>query len=193
MQHEQDGFGLASLFDYLQGKDVQAFLDLQNQAKRLFPHLDKIQLKNLKNNQKELVFQLKNGKQVAAQLMSTGLILYLTFAALKYIEGTALWLIEEPENGLHPARIKEVVSIFREMTKTSQVIIATHSPFIVNELRAEEVSVVTRNENGTQVRPIKDTPNFSERAKVYTLGELWVSYANGEEEEPLFQTPDSPT
>lgn len=29
------------------------------------------------------------------------------------------------------------------------------------------------------------TPDFEERAKVYALGELWLSYANGEDEGPL--------
>jgi predicted ATPase len=85
-------------------------------------------------------------------------------------------LVEEPENGLHPARISEVMKVLREVAKTTQVVIATHSPLVINELRSEEVSVLTRDAmSGTTVRLIKDTPNFEERAKVYALGELWVS------------------
>ncbi len=44
---------------------------------------------------------------------------------------------------------------------------------------------MTRDERGTKVTLIKDTPSFEERAKVYALGELWVSYANGKDEGPL--------
>jgi hypothetical protein len=56
----------------------------------------------------------------------------------------------------------------------------------VNELRPEEVSVVYRtNEQGTQIKLMKDTPDFARRAKVYALGELWLSYANGTDEAPL--------
>jgi hypothetical protein len=68
------------------------------------------------------------------------------------------------------------------------VIIATHSPLVVNELRPDEVTVVTRSrETGTKATLIKDTPSFEERSKVYALGELWLSYANGEDEAPLLQ------
>jgi hypothetical protein len=58
---------------------------------------------------------------------------------------------------------------------------------VVNELRPEEVTVVTRDETGTHASLIRDTPEFEERSKVYALGELWVSYANGVDEAPLLK------
>ena len=67
--------------------------------------------------------------------MSEGLLYYLAFAALPHLEPVSLILIEEPENGLHPARIAEVMRILREISKTTQVLIATHSPLVVNELQ----------------------------------------------------------
>lgn len=64
-------------------------------------------------------------------------------------------------------------------------------PLVVNELQGHEVSVVTRTpEEGTKVRLLSETPNFAERSKVYSLGELWLSYADGEQEKPLFTPPD---
>jgi predicted ATPase len=98
---------------------------------------------------------------------------------------------------LHPARIAEVVRILRRISESgTQVIIATHSPLLVNELQPGEVSVVTRNpESGTQVKLISQTPNFEKRSKVYALGELWLSYANGMDEAPLLegQSADTPS
>lgn len=48
------------------------------------------------------------------------------------------------------------------------------------------MSIVSRNnDTGTQVTPIAKTPNFAARAAVYALGELWLSYANGDDEAPL--------
>jgi len=124
--------------------------------------------------------------------MSEGLLYFLAFAAIPYLEPTALLLLEEPENGLHPARIAEVMRILREVSKTMQVIIATHSPLVINELEGHEVTVVTRTpETGTQATLLKDTPNFEQRSKVYALGELWVSYANGKDEAALLR-PEKP-
>jgi hypothetical protein len=86
-----------------------------------------------------------------------------------------------------PARIAEVVKVLRTLAESgTQVVMATHSPLVVNELRPDEVSVVTRTaDKGTQVTPIADTPSFELRTKAYALGELWLSYADGIDEGPL--------
>jgi predicted ATPase len=129
---------------------------------------------------------LTDGTRHTAKAMSEGLLYYLGFVALRHIAGSGLFLVEEPENGLHPARIGEVVGVLREISKTSQVIVATHSPFVLNELEGDEISVVTRDPvSGTKVSLLKDVPGFADASKVYLPGEFWVSYADGKMEEPL--------
>ncbi len=148
-----------------------------------------MQLTNVSNTQKTVQVKLHSGAVVPAELMSEGLLYFLAYAALPHLAPTSLLLVEEPENGLHPSRIHDVVKALRGMTETSktQVLIATHSPLVVNELRPDEVSVVTRSvDAGTKVRPLSSTANFAERSKVYALGELWLSYADGKDEAPLF-------
>jgi predicted ATPase len=183
---DERGTGLASVFDAIINRDPDAFARIQANVRTLFPSVAKVGLINISNSTKEIAVSLADGTRVGAEGVSEGLLYYLGFAALKYIEGSRVFLVEEPENGLHPARIAEVVGAFREISKTSQVIIATHSPLVVNELKGEEVSVVTRDpEKGTQVKLLKDVPGFDEGSKVYQPGEFWVSYCDGNREEPL--------
>jgi predicted ATPase len=114
------------------------------------------------------------------------MLYFLAFLAALHAERPSVLLVEEPENGLHPARVGEVMAVLREVSKTTQTLIATHSPLVINELEGHEVSVVWRDEeHGTQAKLLKDTPGFEKRSKVYALGELWVSYANGVDEAPL--------
>lgn len=107
------------------------------------------------------------------------MLYFLAILALPYLSPVSLLLVEEPENGLHPARVAEVVRLLRAMVETTgtQVIIATHSPLVINELRPEEVTVVTRPslEQGSQCTPIRETHNFAQRNGVYALGELWLA------------------
>jgi len=182
----RDGHGLASIYDAVMNRDPESFIAIQKKARELFPTLSKIQLNPVSTSEKLLVFELTDGTRVPVELVSEGLLIYLAFAALPHLDPVSLILVEEPENGLHPARIREVMRILREISKETQVLIATHSPLVVNELLPEEVSVVTRdNERGTIVTPIASTPNFEQRSKAYALGELWLSYANGDDEGPL--------
>jgi len=185
---DERGTGLPAIYDAIMSRDIQAFLQLNADISRLFPDAKSINLINPSPTTKALGTKLYDGTFVPAEFVSEGLLYYLAFAALPYTERTALLLVEEPENGLHPARIAEVMRILREISTSTQVIIATHSPLVVNELQPEEVTVVTRSrEHGSKATLMKDTPNFEERSKVYALGELWLSYANGEDEAPLLE------
>ncbi|HVI04370.1 MAG TPA: AAA family ATPase [Enhygromyxa sp.] len=152
-----------------------------------FPTIKHIGLRNVSTTHKELQIELANGTKIPASMASEGLLYYLAFATLPYLHANAsILLIEEPENGLHPARIRDVVATLREISKTTQILIATHSPILVNELQPHEIFVTTRDPKlGTRVIRLDRTPNFAERARVYHPGELWVAYADGDTEAAL--------
>jgi hypothetical protein len=184
---DERGYGLAGILDAVLNRGDDSFGSLTNQVRDLFPVVKHVRLKVLSDNTKELEFVLISGESVRAPFISEGLLFYLGFACIPYLLPTSVLLVEEPENGFHPARIRDVVKVLRKISKQTQVLIATHSPLVVNELAPEEVTVLTRSDDeGTRARPITNTRNFEERSKVYELGELWLSYANGEDEGPLF-------
>ena len=185
---DERGAGLASVFDAIINRDTESFARIQDSVRTLFPSVAKVGLINVSDTLKKIAITLSDTEstRVGAEAMSEGLLYYLGFAALKHVSGSRLFLVEEPENGLHPARIAEVVRVLREMSKTNQVVIATHSPLVVNELEGHEVSVVTRSaDKGTQAVLLKDVPGFADASKVYRPGEFWVSYCDGQQEEPL--------
>ena len=180
----EKGIGIASIYDALINRKLDGFLAIRESVVSLFPTVKTIALKNVEASggmiTKELEIELKDGSRVSSQFMSEGLLYYLAFAALKHIDPASILLIEEPENGLHPSRIKDIMSIFREISNETQVLIATHSPLVINELNPDEVTIIWRDDTkGTQALPISETANFKERSKVYALGELWLSYADG--------------
>ncbi|MCU0661748.1 MAG: ATP-binding protein [Myxococcota bacterium] len=180
------GGGLPGIYDAIRDRRIADFASIETELKVLFPSIEALQLKAISQSEKILRVRLTNGVEVAADRMSEGLLYFLGFAALPYLEPVSVLLVEEPENGLHPARIREVVNVLKAISRNTQVLIATHSPLVINELEPEQVSLVTRTENeGTKVTPISKTANFEERNKVYALGELWLSYADGNLEEAL--------
>jgi predicted ATPase len=182
------GLGLPAVYDALLNREMAAYLSIQSEVVKLFPTVAQVILETPDESTKSLAVKLRDGTLVGTKHLSEGLLYYLAFAAMQHLGPTPLLLVEEPENGLHPARIADVVRVLREIAKKSQVVIATHSPLLINELEPDEVSVVTRTaEAGTKVTPLKDTPNFTKRSSVFELGELWVAYADGVEEAPLLE------
>lgn len=180
------GRGLAALCDAIVGRNVDDWLGLRERFLQLFPTVARLELRNADASTKELWITLHDGTEVPARFMSEGMLYWLAFAALRYSQGPALLLIEEPENGLHPSRIRDVMTILRDVSQRVQVVIASHSPLVINELSPDEVSLVTRHpDRGSTVTPMKLTKNFEQRSKVYALGELWLSFADGELERDL--------
>jgi predicted ATPase len=180
------------LFDALMNRSDRPVDAITEKVRERFPTVKHIGLRNASTTHKELQIELVDGTKVPASMASEGLLYYLAFATLPYLHTQAgILLVEEPENGLHPARIRDVVATLREISKSTQVLIATHSPILVNELRPEEIFVTTRDPKlGTRVTRLDRTPNFAERSRVYNPGELWVAYADGDTEAALLEEGD---
>jgi predicted ATPase len=83
-----------------------------------------------------------------------------------------LIVLDEPELGLHPFAIELISAMIRSVSKSTQVIIATQSPQLVNEFEPEDVIVVSRHE-GASVFKRLSRKELDAWLKDYTLGELW--------------------
>ncbi|PKA82789.1 putative ATP-binding protein involved in virulence [Ulvibacter sp. MAR_2010_11] len=111
-----------------------------------------------RNNQKEIVFAQGENEMTINELSSgEKQIVFRGSFLLKNKESSkgALILIDEPEISLHPTWQLKILTYFKnlfssENEQTSQIIIATHSPFIIhNSNRVDDkVIVLKRNDAG---------------------------------------------
>ncbi len=188
-----DGAGWGGVLDTVRDRHPDAYQRIEQRVRDIFPAVAALRPFNTGGGHKLVGVRLVDGTEVRANEMSEGLLYFIAFATIGELagsEGPLLWLVEEPENGLHPARIKEVVQILRAMSESGQqVVLATHSPLVVNELQPEEVTIFQRDPvTGTRATRMVDTIDFAERFKDYALGELWVSFL----EEHMVREPAHP-
>ena len=180
------GDGLPAVYEAILSRDRAAFDQIEDGIRRHFPTVKGIWLPTLQRSTKALGVTLVDGTRVHADQLSEGLLYWLAFAVLPHIDPTAILLIKEPENGLHPSRIAEVMQVLREVSRRMQVIVATHSPLVVNELQSDEVTILTRDgKAGTRATRLDRTKHFTQRQQVYAPGELWLSFADGLDETAL--------
>ena len=183
------GKGLPGLYALIRNRANGEFESIAAALSALFPWIERLDLKPFSGSShvSEVVAYLRDGTCVPAQNLSDGIVFFLAFAALRYTTGIKTILLEEPENGLHPARIRDLVKVLRATSETGiQIILTTHSPLVLNEMKPEEVTIVTRHhEKGTQVQEMLKTPFFKERSEVFTLGELWLANCDGYSEQSL--------
>lgn len=84
--------------------------------------------------------------------------------------------IEEPENFLHPRLLPELAEECRAASDKSQLLITSHSPFLLNSMRPKEVRVLYRDTMGfTQAVCASDIQGISEFMEAgASLGHLWM-------------------
>jgi hypothetical protein len=128
-----------------------------------------------------LSFRLHDDTVIAASEVSQGLLVYFAFLTIVHRDDApAVLLVEEPENGVHPLRLLEIVTLLRSLTQRGvQILLTTHSPDLLNACKPEEVLVFRRPEptSGTEIHRLP--VDFERRAMRSSMGEIWAS--SGEE------------
>jgi predicted ATPase len=197
---EPNGFGLALCLDSILGDDPRQFIKLQERFTKVFPHITSVRLSPEKDayraavddpnritvlqkaDGKGLYFKLRDTDQwVPASQVSDGVLLVLAYLAILYLpqeKRPRELLVEEPENGVHPKRLRDVLGVLRELIQEqshTQVVLTTHSPYALDLFSPEEVTLCTMRDNG-EVKTTRLSESAAVRGEsgVFTLGEIWT-------------------
>lgn len=180
---DSEGRGLASVLDYVLGTDRESFDWIEAELARALPNIQRVLLKPASVHGgpgKAIAFTLRTGEVVPAALASDGALLMLAYLTLVRFESPSIILIEEPENGIHPRALKSVMTHLTSLTQRSpgtQVLVVTHSPYLLDFVPPECVRVTGRKANGeTVVRSLLELPGVKERIEGgFSVGELWFN------------------
>lgn len=180
-----DASNLADALLTLKENDAQAFADIERDLRRCLPGLEKIVFSTLPGTRSVVVQLREHGLQRDVDLTeaSFGTVRLLALlTALHDPEPSHLTAIEEVDHGLHPYALDVIVDALRSASKRTQILVATHSPTLVNRLRPSELVVCDRNpETGASKIPALSTTALlrASHASGLGLGELWFSGAVG--------------
>jgi AAA15 family ATPase/GTPase len=151
---------------------------------------------------KQFIIKVKSqdGREFTSRVLSEGTLRLLTLCVFEYDDAfKGVLCFEEPENGIHPARLEITAELLKDLAVAfedidaplRQVIVNTHSPVLVGEilsLKAEKVAtvwfsdLVTLISNRKAVRITKMLPvvlggrqlslEFTENEKKLTLSKV---------------------
>jgi predicted ATPase len=65
-------------------------------------------------------------------------------------------IIDEPELGLHPAAIVLLSELIQAAAKQTQVIVATHSPALIDQFSIEDIIVMNREHEASTFKRLKE-------------------------------------
>lgn len=125
---------------------------------------------------KYLMLKYDNGLEVPSWKASDGTLRLLALTMLAYMPpASGLYIIEEPENGIHPGALE---SVFNSLSSVydAQVLVATHSPEFVAVANTKQLLCFGRNADGAvDIIPGDSHPHLREWQNETDLGTFFAS------------------
>ena len=115
-------------------------------------------------------------RSVPVEHISDGTLRYLLLLAILYNpDRGSLICIDEPEIGLHPDMINTIAQAMKHAAKEgTQLIVATHSPLLLNQFDLEDILVFEKNKENETIVSSKQEEDFEDWQDNYLAGQLWL-------------------
>ena len=167
-----DASNLVAFLDIIQGRFRDNFKAIESDLNRCIPEFSRIELDPVEITIDDDLFKIYGDKTFKrlglynieqkqtywADEVSEGVLYFLALLCIVHQPNPPkLLLLEEPEKGIHPRRIKEVLDFIFQLAedKDIQVIMTTHSERVLDEFEdiPEAVFIFDKDEEGaTQVK-----------------------------------------
>lgn len=199
-----DGSNLPSALARMQAQDPYVLNDVSRDLANLVPGIVKVEIEHDEPRSRYVVWAYTpDGRRFSSRVLSDGTLRLLALVALKHDpQHRGLLCFEEPENGVHPFRLRNMVDLLRSLTTDfskspheteeplRQLLVNTHSPILARALDVERellfAYISTRVQSDkrlgpfrvTRIVPVKPGPQLSidlgidEKEQAYTLGEV---------------------
>lgn len=142
------GKNVAAALYRIKQEDNYNLIEISRRLQQFLPHFIAVDVIDDKANKQFLIkLKDKDQKEFSSRVLSEGTLRLLVLCILEYDEKyTGLLCFEEPENGIHPFRIKAMVELLKDLSvdftnlemPLRQVIVNTHSPVVIGNLFALE-------------------------------------------------------
>jgi len=182
------GEEVPAFLDYLVRRDRPRFEAFVASMVQRVAGLEDVKVGHPDAAHRRVDLQIDRGLVLGPDQVSVGVRLLLFFVALSYHPTPPrVVLVEEPENGVHPRRLADLVNLLRDLTRgvhnthPAQVILTTHSPYLLDEVDPDEAQILVfrRNDDGSRTPEPVDRERLKTFLDEFMLGEVW--YNQGEE------------
>ena len=179
------GSNIAEYLQSIRDQDLQAFNGIIEALKGVLPFAEDLQPAITSELDRKVYLSMSEeniADKLPGWLLSTGTLRILALLAiLRHPTSPSVIIIEEIENGLDPRTVHMLVDEIRYFVESGlgQVIVTTHSPYLLDLLKLSQIVVVERDASSSPVfsRPAsqKSLEEWAQKfspGKLYTMGKL---------------------
>lgn len=149
LKFKTDGSNLPWVIEDLKKRDINAYYNWLEHIRTALPDIQEIETVDILGEGKRyLKIIYDNGIEVPSWMVSDGTLRLLALTLPAYLpDFEGVYLIEEPENGIHPRAIE---TVFQSLSSVynAQILLATHSPVILSMVDLKDVLCFSKNADG---------------------------------------------
>jgi len=174
----KSGDNLPNVIQYLKEQHPDQLEHIFQVLRQRVPRLENVISEQMPNG--NLLLQIKDApfdQPILAKFASDGTMKMLSYLTVLFDPEPPHFIgLEEPENFLHPRLLPELAEVCREASANSQLLITSHSPFLLNAMKPKEVRILYRDEQGfTQAKQASEIQGIPEQIEQGgKLGDLWM-------------------
>lgn len=149
LKFKTDGSNLPWVIEDLKKKDPKAYQTWVEHVRTALPDIMEIKtVERPDDRHRYLTVAYSNDMTVPSWLVSDGTLRLLALTLPAYLPNfDGVYLIEEPENGIHPRAIE---TVFQSLSSVynAQILLASHSPVILSMVELKDVLCFAKTEEG---------------------------------------------
>lgn len=171
----EDGTNLAQLLNIFKNENQMVFERIEKSFRKINPGFVDL---NFNNFGARLYMSLREKNMrhsIGMEHLSDGTLRYMLLACILMnpVRGGFIG-VDEPEGRLHPDMINSIADMLKEASKDSQLIIATHSPLLLNLFELEDILVFEKNaDNVATVKHVYEE-DFEDWEGEFLPGQMWI-------------------
>jgi predicted ATPase len=169
---EENGSNLSIVLRKLLRNEEQkrSFLNL---LKNVLPFVSNIKVERYLDRYLNILINEKyvDGRDIPSYFLSDGTVFIIDMIISLYFEDKPMAVFEEAGRRIHPHMISKMIDMMREVSEEKQIIVSTHNPEIVKYAGAENVILVSRDQNGCSTL---SRPSDKEEIKKFMANEIGI-------------------
>lgn len=170
-----DASNLASVLKRMGEENPEALFRIEDTVRQIAPFFSKFHFPNLPNDQTQLMWVDRHASEVryGPFQLSDGTLRFICLATLLLQPSLpSMVIIDEPELGLHPHAIDLLAEMLKGASESSQLLVSTQSPRLLDKFNPQEVIVANHRDGETLLERLNQK-ELEAWLDDYSLGELW--------------------
>jgi predicted ATPase len=172
-----DGSNLPWVVEDLKRKAPDSFRQWIDHLSTALPDLESVRVVEREDDRHAyLIVGYRGGLEVPSWMVSDGTLRLLALTILAYLpDATGIYLVEEPENGIHPTAVEAVYQSLSSVYD-GQVLVATHSPVLLAIAKPQQLLCFAKTPEGaTDIVTGDEHPALRDWRGEVNLGDLFAA------------------